>query len=220
MAFRKPVLLSQTRFGKRISLQVAFREAQGSVVRSAAHQSNERRGFYEIWHEQDSLPQLEAGCSSARGYRIQRHRQCLDVRAWLELSEQVVPDGPDRTHRLWWRWRGLSRPRPGCQGFSSSPLPSGLFHAVQERLGQLYADCRTPAIWLVARMALGEVAMNVSKRKNRPQGPVFLGFGRRDRIRTCDLLVPNETRYQAALHSEFAKFYSKTFATQGVSKNF
>ena len=33
---------------------------------------------------------------------------------------------------------------------------------------------------------------------------LFFGFynGRGDRIRTCDFLVPNQTRYQAALHPE------------------
>jgi hypothetical protein len=67
------------------------------------------------------------------------------------------------------------------------------------------------------------------KRKNRPHGPVFLidvaidsGNGRSDWIRTSDLLVPNETRYQAALRSEgWRAFYRKSFVAQGVSwKNF
>tara|TARA_Y100000588_G_C14073480_1_gene846860 strand:- start:660 stop:863 length:204 start_codon:yes stop_codon:yes gene_type:complete len=46
-------------------------------------------------------------------------------------------------------------------------------------------------------------------KKNRPWGRFFLtlikperDFGRSDWIRTSDLLVPNETRYQAALRSE------------------
>ena len=49
----------------------------------------------------------------------------------------------------------------------------------------------------------------VFKAKKPAIGPVFFGlikperdFGRSDWIRTSDLLVPNETRYQAALRSE------------------
>ena len=52
-------------------------------------------------------------------------------------------------------------------------------------------------------------ALWFSKQKNRPWGRFFLrlikperDFGRSDWIRTSDLLVPNETRYQAALRSE------------------
>ena len=34
--------------------------------------------------------------------------------------------------------------------------------------------------------------------------PPKLGIGRGDRIRTCDLLVPNQALYQAKLHPEKA----------------
>lgn len=47
------------------------------------------------------------------------------------------------------------------------------------------------------------------------------GFGRSDRIRTCDLLVPNETRYQAALRSvSGAHFTEKVLAHKGLAESF
>lgn len=46
------------------------------------------------------------------------------------------------------------------------------------------------------------------------------GFGRSDWIRTSDLLVPNETRYQAALRSEWRAFYRKMFTPQELGGSF
>ena len=69
----------------------------------------------------------------------------------------------------------------------------------------------------------------VFKAKKPAMGPVFFlrlikperDFGRSDWIRTSDLLVPNETRYQAALRSEDgAPFYIKSFASQASSEGF
>ena len=47
----------------------------------------------------------------------------------------------------------------------------------------------------------------------------FILSGRNSRIRTCDLLVPNETRYQAALCSDIIAIYAHQFSQQirGVS---
>ena len=42
----------------------------------------------------------------------------------------------------------------------------------------------------------------------------FFLSGRNSRIRTCDLLVPNETRYQAALCSEVIAIYAHQFSQQ------
>ena len=42
----------------------------------------------------------------------------------------------------------------------------------------------------------------------------FILNGRNSRIRTCDLLVPNETRYQAALCSEVIAIYARQFSQQ------
>ena len=42
----------------------------------------------------------------------------------------------------------------------------------------------------------------------------FILSGRNSRIRTCDLLVPNETRYQAALCSEVTAIYAHRFSQQ------
>ena len=45
--------------------------------------------------------------------------------------------------------------------------------------------------------------------------------GRNDRIRTCDLLVPNQTHYQAVLHPDCKCYYTPIhyFAKENSSKN-
>ena len=45
------------------------------------------------------------------------------------------------------------------------------------------------------------------KRKNPAVSGVFSEYGRRDRIRTYDPLVPNQLRYQAALLAERLTFH-------------
>ena len=44
--------------------------------------------------------------------------------------------------------------------------------------------------------------------------------GRSERIRTSDPLVPNEVRYQAALHSEFAPYTSRALDPQAIRDDF
>jgi hypothetical protein len=44
--------------------------------------------------------------------------------------------------------------------------------------------------------------------------------GRSERIRTSDPLVPNEVRYQAALHSEFAPYTSRAPDPQAIREEF
>ncbi len=46
---------------------------------------------------------------------------------------------------------------------------------------------------------------------------VFEKIGRSERIRTSDPLVPNEVRYQAALHSDTATFAAIAFALRRAS---
>lgn len=49
----------------------------------------------------------------------------------------------------------------------------------------------------------------------------YAGIGRSDWIRTSDLLVPNETRYQAALRSEgWRALYINCFDAQALSGAF
>ena len=63
-----------------------------------------------------------------------------------------------------------------------------------------------------ARTCAGFFAIRLVWRDSKPEEWI----GRRDWIRTSDLLVPNETRYQAALHSDMGpNFTEKTFLRKG-----
>ena len=56
------------------------------------------------------------------------------------------------------------------------------------------------ALWLSQRTASGVLILRPPQQKNCNALMSIAVFGRGDRIRTCDILLPKQARYQAALH--------------------
>ena len=97
---------------------------------------------------------------------------------------------------------------------------SGKLHQLPTRRNPPLRFVGRPPWWVTRRLGRVDIPISSLSAANPPyKSGLQHGFGTepflwdlvRDRIRTCDLLVPNETRYQAALHSECIEILLRKF---------
>ena len=83
------------------------------------------------------------------------------------------------------------------RGGQTHPVEATQYAVESETAGRTALPLWFGCFWPSCRASASQL------RHSRHQGNFIPGSnGRDDRIRTCDLLVPNEARYQAALHPE------------------
>src|SRR5690606_24069168 len=106
----------------------------------------------------------------------------------------------------------LRRTWPKLSPDDTQPMTSSAMRIVSGSYSKIHTpalarpDCMTLREWAYIR------ADKVMERLYRVYGAVVKGGydGRDDRIRTCDILLPKQTRYRTALHPDSSDAHSDT----------